>query len=65
MELDGKTLVVRRIHAAYTLDVDDGVDRELIDRVLDFHADRCPVARSIRDAIEVTTSVEVVPTSDR
>lgn len=64
MELDGKTLVVRRIHAAYTLDVDDDVDRELIDRVLDFHADRCPVARSIRDAIEVTTSVEVVPASD-
>jgi hypothetical protein len=28
--------------------------------VMGFHADRCPVARSIRDAIAVTTDIEVI-----
>lgn len=56
----GKTLVVTRIHAAYTLQVDEGVDRDRIERTHGFHADHCPVARSIRDAIEVTTSYELV-----
>lgn len=60
MELEGKTLVVKRIHAAYTLEADDDVDRDRIERTHGFHADHCPVARSIRDAIDVTTSYELV-----
>jgi uncharacterized OsmC-like protein len=28
-------------------------------RVLEMHADFCPVARSIRDSIEITTSLEM------
>jgi hypothetical protein len=32
----------------------------VIDRVMGFHADRCPVARSIRDAITVTTDIDVI-----
>lgn len=62
--MDGKTLVVKRIHAAYTLQVDDDVDRAAIDRVHGFHADRCPVARSIRDAIDITTAVELTAVTD-
>ena len=60
METEGKTLVIKRIHVRYELQVDDDADRETIDRVHEFHADYCPVARSIRDAIEVRTSLEVV-----
>jgi uncharacterized OsmC-like protein len=52
-------LVVKRIHAAYTLQVDEDADRAAIDRVLGFHADHCPVARSIRDAIDITTALEL------
>lgn len=52
-------LVLRRIHAAYVLHVDDDVDHGKIERVHDFHADKCPVARSIRDAIAITTSYEL------
>ncbi|WP_368069254.1 OsmC family protein [Nitriliruptor sp.] len=59
VELDGKTLVLKRIHAHYILQVDEDADRDAIDRVLDFHADKCPVARSIRDAIDITTSIEL------
>ena len=53
-------LVVRRIHAAYTLEVASDVDRDTIERVLGFHAGYCPIARSIRAAIDITTSVELV-----
>lgn len=53
-------LVIRRIHVAYRLAVDPDADRETVERVHGMHADRCPVARSIRDAIEITTELEVV-----
>ena len=35
-------------------------DRAAIDRVMRVHADGCPVARSIRDAITVTTDIELI-----
>ncbi|MFA9430681.1 OsmC family protein [Egicoccus sp. AB-alg2] len=60
VELDGGVLVLRRVHAAYTLTVDADADRDKIERVHGFHADKCPVARSIRDAIAISTSYELV-----
>ena len=70
VELDGKTLVVRRIHVTYHLAVDQAViddakKRAAIDRVLGFHAERCPVARSIGGCVEITTGLELTTqTSD-
>lgn len=55
-------LVIRRIHVRYRLQVDPDADRDKIDRVHGFHADKCPVARSIRDAIDISTELEVVDT---
>ena len=49
--------MVRRIHVTYRLRLAPD-EREKADRVLDFHADFCPVARSIRDSIQITTSME-------
>lgn len=50
-------LVLKRIHVTYTgLQVGEQ-DREKVERVLRVHADACPVARSIRGAIEVTTAL--------
>jgi uncharacterized OsmC-like protein len=51
---------VKRIHAAYTLQVDEDADQERIERAHGLHAAHCPVARSIRDAIEVSTSYDLV-----
>jgi uncharacterized OsmC-like protein len=51
--------VIRRIHVHYELSA-GGVDPETVERVHSFHADRCPVARSIRDAIDISTSYEIV-----
>ncbi len=56
IEKDGAVLVVRRIHVKYTLKVPED-KRETAERVHEMHADRCPVARSIKGAIAVTTEV--------
>ncbi|HZC40063.1 MAG TPA: OsmC family protein [Streptosporangiaceae bacterium] len=60
VELEGRTLVLKRISVRYQLQAGQGIDRPVIDRVMGFHADRCPVARSLRGAIDITTSIELV-----
>ncbi len=57
VELDGRVLVVKRIAVTYTgLDVAEE-DAEKVRRVLAVHADGCPVARSLRGSIEITTQL--------
>jgi uncharacterized OsmC-like protein len=57
VELEGKTLVVRRIAVTYSgLQVAEQ-DREKVERVLGFHSDACPVARSLQGSIEITTAL--------
>lgn len=55
IEKDGKVLVIRRIHVTYTLRGVPVDQRDTVERVHGFHADFCPVARSIRAAIGITT----------
>ncbi len=59
IEKDGAVLVLRRINVRYRLHVPDDA-RATAERVHEIHADRCPVARSIKGAIEVSTEVEYV-----
>jgi uncharacterized OsmC-like protein len=58
IEKDDNVLVVKRIHVTYHLKLAPD-QREAAQRVLEFHADFCPVARTIRDSVEITTSVEM------
>jgi uncharacterized OsmC-like protein len=59
VEKDGGVLVIRRIHVKYKLHVPDPDEvRDTVARVLEMHADKCPIARSLKGAIEITTSVE-------
>jgi uncharacterized OsmC-like protein len=51
---------VRRIHVTYHLLGATEGDHEKVEKVLGFHADKCPVARSIRDSIDITTEVQYV-----
>jgi uncharacterized OsmC-like protein len=51
--------VIKRIHARYRLRADEEVDRDVVERVHGFHADKCPVARSIGGSIDITTSYEL------
>ena len=58
IEKDGNVLVIRRIHVTYHLKLAPE-QRKTAERVHSFHADFCPVARSIRDCIDITTSLEM------
>ncbi|MGB3714649.1 MAG: OsmC family protein [Candidatus Promineifilaceae bacterium] len=58
VELDGKILVIRRIHVRYHLKIDPS-KHDVAERVLGFHADYCPTARTIRDCVDITTSLEM------
>lgn len=52
--------MIKRIHVRYHLRVDRDADREKIERAFEHHMPRCPVYRSIRDAIACTTELELV-----
>jgi uncharacterized OsmC-like protein len=56
-EADG-VLVLRRIHVHYTIR-GEGIDPEVVERVHDLHASKCPVALSIGEAVDITTSYEL------
>jgi uncharacterized OsmC-like protein len=51
--------VLKRIAVRYRLRVDAGADTSVIDRVMGFHADYCPVARSLLGAIDIATSIDL------
>ena len=59
MGLEGRVLVLRRIHAHYKLRASED-QRKIIERVHRIHADHCPVARSLKGAIEIQTSFELL-----
>jgi uncharacterized OsmC-like protein len=42
----------------------DQKKRAAIERVLGFHADRCPVARTIGGCVAITTSLDLHPGND-
>ncbi len=50
--------MIRRIHVRYHLKLDPE-HRETAERVHDIHADYCPVARTIRGCVDITTSLEM------
>ncbi|OGO21005.1 MAG: hypothetical protein A2Z14_12620 [Chloroflexi bacterium RBG_16_48_8] len=55
---EGNVLVVQRIHVDYHL----RLDFEKLDeaqRAHEIHASNCPAARTIRDCVEITTSLIV------
>lgn len=58
VEVEGKVLVVKRIRQTFHLTASEE-DREKIERVLGVYADSCPVARSIRDSIEISSALDL------
>ncbi|MGD9057911.1 MAG: hypothetical protein PVJ41_04615 [Desulfobacterales bacterium] len=50
-------LVIRRIHVTYQLKLKPE-QWETAQKVHGFHADFCPVARSIKDSIQITTELQ-------
>jgi uncharacterized OsmC-like protein len=60
IELERQVLVIKRIHVTYSGITVTADQRETVERVLSVHADGCPVARSLKGAIDITTSLEEV-----
>ena len=56
VELDGKVLVIKRIHVKLRLKTEPG-NRGTAERVHGFYADSCPVYRSLKAAIAITTEL--------
>lgn len=55
-------LVVKKIKQTFHLTADEE-DRQTIERVIDIYADGCPVARSIKDSIEITSEIDLTTAS--
>jgi uncharacterized OsmC-like protein len=55
VENEDGVLVLRRIHVKFKLQAPEDI-RDTIDRVHGFFAEKCPVYRSLRGAIEITSS---------
>ena len=56
VELEDNVLVIRRIHVVLQLKAPESY-RETASRVHGFFADRCPVYRTLRPAIAITTEL--------
>lgn len=52
--------MIKRIRQTFRLSA-DGRDRGTVERVLGFYADSCPVARSLKGAIDISSELELVP----
>ena len=51
-------LVIRRTHVTYHLKIEPA-NREVAERVHGFHADFCPVGRTLRGCIAISTALEM------
>jgi uncharacterized OsmC-like protein len=60
VELEDSVLVIRRIHVKLELKADPA-QRETIERVHGFYAMGCPLYRTLRGAIAITTEVVLLP----
>ncbi len=58
--MEGKVLVIRRIHVKLRLKA-DAAHREAAERVHGFYADSCPVYRTLKSAIAITTELVFEP----
>ncbi len=57
VELESKVLVLKRVRVTYRGLTVVEEDRAKVERVLAVHAEGCPVARSLRGAVEITTEL--------
>ncbi len=56
VELEDHVLVIRRIHVVLKLKAEES-QRETAIRVHGFYADKCPVYRTLKPAIAITTEL--------
>jgi len=60
VEVEDGVLIIRRIHTKLKLKADPA-QWETAQRVHGFFADKCPVYRSLKNAIAITTELNLAP----
>ena len=60
VELEDNVLVIRRIHVRLRLKAEES-QRETVERVHGFFADKCPIYRSLKAAIQIDTELVFEP----
>jgi uncharacterized OsmC-like protein len=60
VELEENVLVIKRIHVRLRLKADES-HRETVERVHGFFADKCPIYRSLKAAIQIDTELVFEP----
>jgi uncharacterized OsmC-like protein len=63
VELEDSVLVIRRIHVVLKLKAEES-HRDTANRVHGFFADRCPVYRTLKPAIAITTELVFEPSTE-
>jgi uncharacterized OsmC-like protein len=63
IELEENVLVIRRIHVRLRLQAEE-THREIATRVHGIFADKCPVYRSLKAAIQMTTELVLESSTD-
>jgi uncharacterized OsmC-like protein len=63
VELEDSVLVIRRIHVVLKLKTEES-HRDIANRVHGFFADRCPVYRTLKPAIAITTELVFEPSTE-
>ena len=58
IETENKVLVIKRIKQTLHLTAEER-DRESIERVVEVYEDSCPVAASIKPAIDITSELDL------
>ena len=59
IEDDGGVLIIKRVHVKFLLKAAEDV-RETVERVHAVYAEKCPVYRSLKPALEITSSYELI-----
>ncbi len=58
VETEGRVLVVKRIHVDYHLKLAPE-NREAAMRAHELHADSCPIARTLKGCVQITTRLHI------
>ncbi len=57
-EMRDKIPILTKIHVHYTIEIPEGT-REIVDKALERHVDKCPTAQSLKGAVEITWTAEI------
>ena len=59
-EMQDKIPLLTRIHIHYRIQVSPDTPRDKVDRALETHVSKCPTAQSIKKAVEITWTADIV-----